>query len=144
MKGPVIVCWIPKHDENDISDELVGVSKFAVKPYDFVGVGTRVFMYYKGEGIQKIVEATSEPYYEEAVIADWEDAYPERVYPHRFKTRRIAKFQNPVRCSELESMGIKRRDTEVPFYRGHLQGNLVPIREEDAEKIEMKLRQRNK
>ena len=124
----------------------MGVPKNAVtKPYDFVSKGTKIFVYYKSpiKGIKTIVKAIGEPYEDTTIVPEWEDAVPED-YRHRIKTELVARYRIPVFYEELVEMGIKRRDTNALFCTAHLRGTVVPISEEDGDKIEDKLREKNK
>lgn len=143
---PVIICHTEAHDKGNIYDRLMGVPKNAViKPYGLVSKGTKIFVYYKSpiKGIKTIVRAIDEPYEDTTIVPEWSDAAPKEDYRHRIKTELVARYKIPVFYQELVNMGIKRRDTNVPFCSAHLRCTVMPISEEDGNKIESKLREKN-
>lgn len=144
---PVIICHTEAHDKGKIYDRLMGVPKNAItKPYDFVSKGTKIFVYYKSpiKGIKTIVRAIGEPYKDTTIVPEWSDVAPKEDYRHRVKTKPVARYKIPVFYEELVKMGIKRRDTDALFCTGHLRCTVVPISEEDGNKIKDKLREKNK
>jgi len=83
----VIVCMTKAHDQGDIYNKLVGVPIGAKKiAFENIKKGTRLFIYYKGIGISKVVEALDKPYIDNTPVNEWIDGLPE-TYPVRIKTR---------------------------------------------------------
>ncbi len=143
---PVIICHTEEHDKGNIYDRLVGVPKNAgTLPYGFVGKGTKIFVYYKYpvKGIKTIVRAKGPPYENPTKVPEWSDEYPQEDYRHRIDTEPVARYKIPVLYQEIVGMGVRRRDTDALFCSAHLRGTVVPIREEDGERIEEKLLKRN-
>lgn len=143
---PVIICHTEAHDKGNIYDRLMGVPKNAgTLPYGFVDKGTKIFVYYKYpvKGIKTIVRAKGPPYKDPTKVDEWSDEWPREDYRHRIRTEPIARYKIPVLYQELVAMGVRRRDTNASFCTAHLRGTVVPIREEDGEKIEHRLRKKN-
>jgi len=109
-----------------------------------------VFIYYKQSpacpksGIYVVVKATGEPYYDDTVVPEWADAFPEEVYPHRIPTRPFYRFKRPVTLADLRQMGIRRLiDGRVVNTLPHLIRTLVPISRNDGNRILNELLRRN-
>ena len=150
----VIICHTKEHDINNKYDELVGIpgspKSRSVKPYGWVTKGTRIFIYYKqtpacpNSGIYVVVEATDEPYYDDTVIPEWADAFPEEVYPHRIPTRPLYRCRYCVTLKDLKQLGITSLISGKPIGIPHLRRTLVPISRSDGDKILKELLKKNR
>ena len=139
-----------EHDRNDIYDRLIGVpdgphNATKNRFLKWVRKGTRIFVYYKGIGIAKIVEAITEPFRDENIVDEWRDGYLSKgeTYPNRAKTKSVEKFLQPLSLEELRDLNIKRMETNNIISTGHLQQTVVPITNADGDLIERELREKN-
>ncbi len=147
----VIVCMTKDHDANDIYNRLIGVpdgpngvtrSLF----FRWISKGTRIFIYYNGIGISKIVQAIDDPFRSEEIVEEWRDGFEFKgeKYPNRVKTRLIAKFNKALIFQELSNMNLKRLDTGKPLSSFHLRLSVIPISDVDGDLIEKRLKEINK
>ncbi len=142
----VIVCMTKEHDVGGIYDRMIGIPERSEKLFfNWIKKGTRIFIYYKGIGISKVVKAISNPFFSQEIVDEWKDGYELKgeKYPNRVKTELIAKFQNPVTLGDLKALNIKRLDTGVLISTAHLRSNVVPISDADGDAIENLLKERN-
>ncbi len=142
----VIICMSQEHDKNDIYDRLVGVPERAKSLFfKYVRKGSRIFIYYIGHGIAKIVEAIGQPFESEEIVKEWEDGYIAKgeKYPNRVRTKLVVKFRNPVTLEELVKLGVRRIDTGKTICTAHLRHSVVPISDVDGDEIEHLLREKN-
>jgi len=148
----VIACLTREHDQNDIYNRLIGVpdgpggtTRNRFKRW--IKKGTRIFIYYKEiKGISKIVEAISDPTWDDKIIPEWRDGFEQigETYPNRVNTRLIRKFPQPVTFKELKELNIRRVDTGKLIVPGHLQQSIMPISDADGDAIERKLLEKNR
>lgn len=146
----VIVCMTLEHDKNDVYNRLIGVpdgpgNATRKRFFTWVKKGTRIFIYYKGIGIKKIVEVIDEPYRDTSIVKEWRDGYLSKgeTYPNRVKTKLVEEFLQPLSLKELRELNIKRMETNNIISTGHLQQTVVPITNADGDLIERKLREKN-
>ncbi|ABR55624.1 hypothetical protein Maeo_0031 [Methanococcus aeolicus Nankai-3] len=135
----VIVCMTKEHDKNDIYSRLIGVPLKAEKiAREYIDKGTRLFIYYKGIGIRKIVVAIDKPYIDNTVIEEWNDGLPE-TYPVRVETKLLGVSHNTLSLKNLQDLEIKRVDTGKIIVSYHLRNSLTPISDIDADAIQKEL-----
>jgi len=132
----IIICMTKDHDRGDIYDRLVGVPINAKKiAFQNIRKGTRMFIYYIGEGISKVVEALGNPYLDETVVSEWEDGLPE-TYPVRIKTRLLNRYTSSIKLTKLRTLGVSRLDTGRRLVSFHLRSSVTPISDNDGDTIQ--------
>lgn len=135
----VIACMTEAHDRGDIYDRLIGIPIGANKvAVDNIIEGTRVFIYYKGIGISKVVEALDVPYIDNTVVDEWKDGLPE-TYSVRVRTKLLRNYVSSIKLGRLQQLGIRRADTGTLLVGYHLQSSLTPISDNDGDSIEYEL-----
>ncbi len=137
----LIICLTKGHDRGDIYNRLVAVPIGAKKiAFDNIKKGTRLFIYYIGEGISKVVEALDKPYIDHTVIDEWKDGRPE-TYPVRVQTKLLHHFSSSIKLGKLRDLGVCRVDTDTKIVAYHLRSSLMPISDNDGDTIEQLLSQ---
>lgn len=152
-ENDVIICHTREHDANKRYDSLVGIPgrprSQSIKPYGWVQKSTRVFVYYKrtaacpNSGIYVVVRAVDKPYYDETVISEWTDAFPEEIYPHRISTEPLYRFKAPLSLNDIRKLGVASLITRAPIQTLDLRRTLIPITKQDGDKMLNELLRRN-
>lgn len=152
-ENDVIICHTKEHDANKRYDKLVGIpgrpKSQSVKPYGWVQKGMRIFIYYKrtdscpNPGIYVVVRAADKPYYDETVVSEWADAFPEEIYPHRIPTEPLFRFKVPLSLNDIRRLGVVSLITRAPIQTFDLRRTLIPITRQDGDKILNELLRRN-
>jgi len=135
-RNAVIIVMTDENNGNDIYNRIVGIpkNKSYSNAIEHIKIGTRIYIYYKGIGISKIVEAVSTPYVDYTVIPEWDCGQPEK-YALRVNTKVIWDSVIPLKSSDVVNLGILHVNTGKPLVVLFPQHSLTPISAHDSDLI---------